>query len=111
LRRRGAAPEEIGLATELALGKVFARPQLVQLRPHVLVVEARQHVALGDHLALAIADLDDAIADDGRHSRPADRLDRARRVDDLDRGATHRRDSRDHRHRAHEPPPCSGRGD
>ena len=65
--------------------------QFLQLRLHLAVVEARQHVAFGDRLALAVADLDDAVADEARHLGPAHRLDRAGGVDDLDRGAALRR--------------------
>ena len=51
--------------------------------------EPHQHVALGDRLALAIAEVDDAAADQGRHLGPAHRLHGARRIDDLDRGSRH----------------------
>ena len=101
-----AAPRPISCvdALHLALGELLAGPQLLELRARLPVVEAREHVALGHGLALAVAHLDDAIADQARHLGPAHRLDRARRVDDLDSRAARRRHGGDLRTAAKAPP-------
>jgi hypothetical protein len=87
LRRRGAARDQFAHARHLALEEIFARLQLLEPRPHLAIVEPRQHVALGDGFALAVADFDDAVADDARHLGPAHRLNAAGGIDDFDRGA------------------------
>ena len=87
-----ATPRPISSVTrvKLALGEILARPSSMQLRARLLVVEAREHVALGDGFALAVAQIDDALADQARHLGPAHRLHRAGAVDDLDRRAAAR---------------------
>jgi len=46
--------------SDLALGEILSRLEFLELRALLAVVEPHQHVALGDHLAFAIAELDDA---------------------------------------------------
>src|SRR5262249_15117599 len=59
LRGGGAAADQLSLAVEFALGELFARAKFLELRAHLPVIEASQHVTLGDNLALAVADFDD----------------------------------------------------
>jgi hypothetical protein len=58
-----------------------------EVPPAARVVETRQHVACCDAAALAVAELDDPLADEGRHLSPGARLDDARGIDDLCRVA------------------------
>ncbi len=81
------AGNQFGDPRHLALQEHLARLQLTQLRLNLPVIEPHQHVALGDALALAIADIDDAVADQAGDLGPAHRLDAAGGIDDLHRGA------------------------
>ena len=108
LRRRGAAADQLADARHLLLRRIPRAPPARAAARGPPLVEVDQHVALGDRLALAVAKVDDAVAQKARYLGPMYRLDRAGRVDDLDRRAAHRRHGAHHRHRAHEPPPAGG---
>jgi hypothetical protein len=102
------AGDELGDPREFALGELLARLELLQLGADFAVVEPGEHVALGDLPALAMAHLDDPVADHARDLGPADRLDGTGRIDDLGGGA-----ARCHRHLdfgdAYEAPPGADR--
>jgi hypothetical protein len=80
----GAPAQQLRHALRLALGELFARPQFLELRARLPIVEPREHITPGNRLALAIANLDDAIAHQARNLGPAYRFDRARGIHDLD---------------------------
>src|SRR5450759_6009923 len=82
--------------------------QLDLPRLDLAVVEPHQHVALGNDLALAVAEIDDAVAKQARDLGLAHRLDATGGIDDLDRGAARGRHRRDLRS-APEAPPAGSR--
>jgi len=92
LRGGRAAGDQFAYPRHFALEEGLARLEILQLRLDFAVVEPRQHVTLGNRLALAVAEIDDAVAHQARHFGPAHRLDAAGGIDDLDRGAARRRD-------------------
>jgi hypothetical protein len=107
LRRREAPPYQFGHARHLALEEILARSQFAELRPRFAIIKPGEHLALGDLIALAITNLHDPIADQAADLRPVPWLDCAGGVNDLHRGAAHRRDRGHGRPAAVKKPPPS----